>query len=130
MQVPFGLIEGDLLEVQFSTADYSIATVLAAVREHLDKLEEMDVQFLGAETDVPEGNAPVFKPVSIKAVFQYFGSLDPKTTLERAYRVVWHGIVSTFPNEKDWAVSKQAFGHFIVAQADLLRARKEPAGQA
>jgi hypothetical protein len=129
MQIPFGLIEGDLLEVQFSTADYSIATILAAVREHLDKLEEMDVNFLGAETDVPEGNAPVFKPVCIKAVFQYVGNLDQKATLERAYRVVWSGIVTTFPNEKDWAASKQAFGHFIVSQADLLRARTESAGQ-
>ncbi|MHC5038010.1 MAG: hypothetical protein ACYTHM_11905 [Planctomycetota bacterium] len=128
MQVPFGVIEGDLLEIEFSTADYSIATVLAAIREHLDKLEEMDVHFLGAETDVPEGNTPVFKPVAIKAIFQYAGSLDPKATLERSYRVVWQGIVSTFPNEKDWAASKQAFGHFIISQADLLRARTETAG--
>ena len=127
MQLPFGTIEGDLLEVEFSTADYSIATVIAAIREHLDKLEEMDVQFLGAETDVPQGNAPVFKPVAIKAIFQYTGALDPKTTLERAYRVVWHGIVTTFPCEKDWAESKQAFGHFIVSQADLIRARNESA---
>ncbi|MHC4780928.1 MAG: hypothetical protein ACYTFG_20340 [Planctomycetota bacterium] len=129
MQVPFGLIEGDLLEMQFSTADYSIASIIAAVREHLDKLEEMDVHFLGAETNVPEGNTPVFKPVCIKAVFQYVGNLDQKSTLERAYRVIWQGIVSTFPCEKDWAVSKQAFGHFIVSQADLLRARNESAGQ-
>ncbi|MHC5081898.1 MAG: hypothetical protein ACYTHN_23080, partial [Planctomycetota bacterium] len=93
-----------------------------------DKLEEMDVHFLGAETDVPEGNTPVFKPVAIKAIFQYAGSLDPKATLERSYRVVWQGIVSTFPNEKDWAASKQAFGHFIISQADLLRARTETAG--
>jgi len=125
MQVPFGVIEGDILEIDFSTADYSIATILAAIREHLDKLEEMDVHFLGAETDVPEGNTPVFKPVAIKTIFQHSGNLDPKTTLERAYRVVWQGIVSTFPNEKDWASSKQAFGHFIVSQADLLRARAE-----
>jgi hypothetical protein len=88
----------------------------------------MDVHFLGAETDVPEGNTPVFKPVAIKAIFQYAGSLDPKATLERSYRVVWQGIVSTFPNEKDWAASKQAFGHFIISQADLLRARTETAG--
>lgn len=127
MQLPFGTIEGDILEVEFSTADYSIAAVLAAIREHLDKLEEMDVLFLGAQTDVPSANTPVFKPVAIKAIFQYAGSLDPKSTLERAYRVVWQGIVSTFPTEKDWAVSKEAFGHFIVSQADLIRARAESA---
>ncbi len=128
MQLPFGVIEGDLLEIQFSSADYSIATVLAAIREHLDKLEEMEVVFLGAETDLPEGNAPVFKPVAIKAIFQYAGSLDTKTTLERAYRVVWQGIVSTFPGETDWAASKQAFGHYVVSQADLIRARSETSG--
>lgn len=127
MQLPFGVIEGDLLEVQFSTADYSIATVLGAIREHLDKLEEMEVHFLGAQTDVPEGNTPVFKPVAIKSIFRYAGSLDPKSVLHRAYRVLWQGIVSTFPNEKDWAASKQAFGHFVVSQADLIRARAESA---
>ena len=125
MKTPFGLVDGDILEMEFSTADYSIAAVLAAIREHLDKLEEMDVHFLGAQTDVPEGNSPVFKPVAIKAMFQYAGKLDPKSTLERAYRVVWQGIVGTFPAESEWASAKQAFGHFIVAQADLLRARMQ-----
>jgi len=127
MKLPFGALEGDTLVMDFSTADYSIPTVLAAVREHLDKLEEMEVEFLGAQTDVPSGNAPVFRPVAIKAVFRYCGKLDPRAVLERTYRVVWGGIVSTFPHEKEWAESKQAFGQFIVSQADLLRARTETA---
>jgi hypothetical protein len=128
MKLPFGAIEGDTLVMDFSTADYSIAAVLAAVREHLDKLEEMEVEFLGAQTDVPSGNSPVFKPVAIKAMFRYDGKLDPRAILERAYRIMWGGIVSTFPSEKDWAESKQAFGQFIVAQAELLRARTQTAG--
>ena len=37
MQLPFGTIEGDDLEVRFSTADFSVATVIAGVAEHLDK---------------------------------------------------------------------------------------------
>lgn len=129
MKLPFGSVEGENLVMEFSTADYSIAAVLGAIREHLDKLDEMEVDFLGAQTDVPSGASPVFKPVAIKAIFRYRGKLDPRTVLERAYRVVWGGIVSTFPHEKEWADAKQAFGHFIVSQADLLRARTESAGQ-
>ena len=69
MQLPFGAIDGNVLEVNFSTADYSIPSVLSAVREHLDRLEEMNVIFLGAQTVVPSGPTPVFKPVSIAAIF-------------------------------------------------------------
>ncbi len=127
MRTPFATIEADTIEIFFSTADFTIATVLAAVREHLDKLEEMEVHFLGAQTDVPAGPTPVFRPVTIRAVFQYSGKGSPQPVLEKTYRTVWEGITSTFPKEPEWAAAKEALSHYVVAQADLLRARAEVA---
>ena len=125
MNMPFGDIKDKVLEVRFSSADYSIATVLTAIREHLDVLQELGVRFLGAATDVYAGPTPVFKPTDIKAIFEYDGKGDCTPCLERAYEVVWQGVVKTFPDENDWAQAKNDFAQFILAQADLLRARSE-----
>ena len=125
MNMPFGEIKDKALEIRFSSADYSIATVLTAVREHIDVLQEMGVKFLGAATDVYAGPTPVFRPTDIKACFEYAGSGDGRGCLERAYEVIWQGIVRTFPDENEWAEAKASFGQFILAQADLLRARTE-----
>lgn len=127
MNMPFGEIKDKGLEVRFSSADYSIATVLTAIREHLDVLEEIGVSFLGAATEVHTGPTPVFRPTDIKACFEYTGSGDGKVCLERAYQVIWKGVVATFPDENEWADAKASFGQFILAQADLLRARTEGA---
>lgn len=125
MEMPFGEIDGAVLDMRFSSADFSVASVLAALREHLDMLNEMGVVFLGIATEVATGPTPVFQAVAIKASFQYLGR-DPATpVLERTYQIVWEAIVNTFPPESDWAKSKEAFGHYITAQADLLRARLE-----
>jgi len=125
--MPFGEVDGTVLDMRFSSADFSVASVLAAVREHLDMLNEMEVSFLGIATEVAAGPTPVFQPVAIKASFQYLGG-DPATpVLERTYEIVWAAIVNTFPAESEWAKSKEAFGHYITAQADLLRARLESA---
>ncbi|HIE50534.1 MAG TPA: hypothetical protein EYP85_02135 [Armatimonadetes bacterium] len=125
MEVLYGNITDRTLEMEFSSADFSVASVLAAIREHLDMLEEMQVVFLGAATEVPVGPTPVFRPVPIKAVFEYLGSGDARAALERTYQVVWRGIVNTFPLEEDWAAAKRDFAEFVLAQADLLRARIE-----
>jgi hypothetical protein len=127
MDMPFGDIKNRVLEIRFSSADYSIATVMAAIRERMDVLQEIGVRFLGAATEVYAGPTPVFKPTNIKAVFEYSGSGDVKQNLERVYEIIWQGVVNTFPDEKTWAEAKQSFGDFIFAQADLLRARKEAA---
>jgi len=124
MNTPFGEIKDKTLEIRFSTADYSIATVLAAVREHLDVLQEMGVKFLGASTDVFSGATPVFKPTDIKAIFEATEG-GGKECLERAYELVWQSVVKTFPDENDWAQAKNDFAQYILAQADLLRARTE-----
>lgn len=127
MNMPFGEIKDNVLEVRFSSADYSIATVLTAIREHLDVLQEIGVKFLGAATEVHTGPTPVFRPTDIKATFEYTGSGKGREYLERAYEIIWQGIVKTFPDENEWAQAKNDFAQFILAQADLLRARTESA---
>ncbi|NOZ20649.1 MAG: hypothetical protein GXP25_06120 [Planctomycetes bacterium] len=125
MYMPFGRIEEKVLSIDFSSADFSVASVLNAIREHLDMLQQMEVIFLGISTDVPAGPSPVFRPVPISAVFEYTGKEPPAHVLERAYQVVWQGLVNTFPTEADWAAAKHDYAQFISAQADLLRARVE-----
>lgn len=123
MYMPFGRIEDKVLSIDFSSADFSVASVLAAIRTHLDMLQEMGIAFLGVSTDIPAGPSPVFRPVPISAVFEYSGKEAPQPVLERAYQVVWQGVVNTFPSEPEWAAAKRDYAQFISSQADLLRAR-------
>lgn len=125
MYMPYGEIEEKVLKIDFSSADFSVASVLGAIRTHLDMLQEMDVIFLGVATDVPAGPSPVFRPVPVSAAFEYVGSGEAKAVLERTYQVVWQGVVNTFPDEVEWAAAKRDYAQFISAQADLLRARVE-----
>lgn len=125
MNLPFGTIEGDRLEVHFSTADFSVATVMMGIDEHIDMFEEMEVHFLGVATEVPAGPQPVFQPVDIKAHFHFAGSGNAEEVLQRAYRSLWKGVVANFPDELEWAESKSHLADFVAAQAELLRARSE-----
>ncbi len=125
METPYGEIEGNMLTMSFSSADFSVASVVAAIREHLDVLTQMDVVFLGTATEVPAGPTPVFRPVNVQAIFEYAGRGDAGEVLEKTYRTVWQGIVGTFPSESEWAAAKKDFAQFISSQADLLRARIE-----
>jgi hypothetical protein len=110
--------------MKFSTADFSIASVLNAIKIHLDVIEAMDVTFLGAQTDMVAGPSPVFQPVPVVAQFEY-GGKGSKESLEKVYKIVWQGIVDSFPDETCWSQAKQAYGGFISSQAELLRARVE-----
>ncbi len=125
MDLPFGSIEGKRLEVRFSTADFSVATVIAGISEHLDMFEELDVVFLGVATDVPAGPQPVFQPAEIKAHFLYDGGGDGEKALRRVYLSLWKGVMTHFPDELDWSEAKSNIADFISAQAELLRARGE-----
>ncbi len=125
MNLTFGEIKNNLLIMKFSTADYSIASVLGAIKLHLDVIEEMGVVFLGAQTEVVTGPTPVFQPVPVIAQFEHTGKGNAKEILEKVYRLVWQGIVNSFPDETCWSQAKQAYADFIAAQADLLRARIE-----
>ena len=127
MNLPYGEIKNHLLLMRFSTADFSIASVLSAIRVHLDVIEELGVVFLGAQTDVVAGPTPIFQPVPVIVQFEYDDKGSAKEVLEKVYRLVWQGIVSSFPDETCWSTAKQAYAAFIGAQADLLRARIDAA---
>ncbi len=127
MFMPFGEIKDNALTVSFSSADYSIATVLTAVRERCDMFGEMKVRFLGASTDVPNTPSPVFRPVAIQAFFEYIGGGDARPVLEKVYVHLWEAVALTFPAEPAWATAKGDFARFISSQADLIRARIESA---
>lgn len=124
MEIPYGEIDSNTLKIRFSSADFSIASVLTAIRLHLDMIEEMNVVFLGAETEVAP-SPQIFTPIPIVATFQYLGKGKVKEILEKVYRTVWAGVVNTFPDEPTWACAKRDYSAFISAQADLLRARIE-----
>lgn len=125
MKLPFGTLDGNRLEVRFSTADFSVATVIMGIHEHLDMFEEMGVKFLGVATDVPSGQQPIFQPIDIKAHFHYKGEGDASETLTRVYFALWKGVLANFPDELEWANAKSDYADFIIAQAELLRAQNE-----
>jgi hypothetical protein len=125
MNLPYGEIKNNVLKMKFSTADFSIASVLNAIKVHIDVIEEMGVLFLGAQTELVAGPTPVFQPVPVIAQFEYTSKGAAKETLEKVYKVVWQGIINSFPDEKSWSNAKEAYSSFIAAQADLLRARIE-----
>ena len=125
MQLPFGSIENNLMEMRFSTADFSVATVIAGIREHIDMFEEMAVSFLGISTEVPSEVQPAFKPVNIVAKFQFTGSADAESALTRVYKALWKGIIMNFPDEVEWSEAKSNYADFVAAQAEMVRAQKE-----
>ncbi len=125
MNLPYGEIKDKVLKMKFSTADFSIASVLMAIKVHIDVIEELGVTFTGAQTEVVVGPTPVFQPVPVIAQFEYTGKGSTKDTLEKVYKIVWQGIVDSFPDETCWSQAKEAYSSFIAAQADLLRARIE-----
>lgn len=125
MTLPYGEVKGGTLVMKFSTADFSIASVLNAIKIHGDVIENMGVAFLGAQTEVVAGPSPVFQPVPVVAQFEYTGKGGAKEILEKVYSIVWQGMVTSFPDETTWADAKESYAAFIAAQADLLRARIE-----
>jgi len=127
MNLPYGEIKNNLLTMKFSTADFSIASVVAAIKMHLDVIEELGVVFLGAQTEVVAGPSPVFQPVPVVAQFECEKKGSVKEVLENVYKIVWRGVVNSFPDETCWSQAKEAYASFIAAQADLLRARSDAA---
>jgi hypothetical protein len=83
MNLPYGEIRENLLTMKFSTADFSIASVLNAIKLHIDVIEEMNVVFLGAQTEVVAGPTPVFQPVPVIARFEYAVKGSAKEIISR-----------------------------------------------
>lgn len=125
MNLPYGEIKGNVLTMKFSTADFSIASVLNAIKIHIDVIENMGVVFLGAQTDIVAGPTPVFQPVPVVVHFEYTAKGPAGEVLENVYKIVWQGVVASFPDEARWSEAKEAYAAFIASQADLLRARAE-----
>jgi hypothetical protein len=125
MDLPFGELKGNRLIMSFSSADYSVAGIIGAIKERCDMLGVMEVNFMGACTDIPAGPSPVFRPVNINAYFDYVGNGDAEDILGKVYVLIWEAVALTFPTEAVWAIAKGDFSRFIIAQADLLRARSE-----
>lgn len=125
MELPYGDIQDNTLRMKFSTSDYSIASVMNAIKVHIDVFEELGIVFLGAQTEIVAGPTPVFQPVPVVAQFRYTGKGSGNETLQKVYTLVWRGIIASFPDEASWSQSKEAYASFIAAQADLLRARTE-----
>jgi len=125
MNLPYGEIKGNVLIMKFSTADFSIASVLNAIKIHIDVVENMNVAFLGAQTEVVAGPTPVFQPVPVVAQFEYMAKGSAADVLQEVYKTVWQGIVASFPDESTWSEAKESYAAFIAAQSDLLRARVE-----
>lgn len=124
MELPFGEIKDGILKMKFSSADYSVATVIAGIREHLDVIEEMGVEFLGVETEVHSGPRITFTPVPVVAYFRCKVERCEDILL-KAYKLIWKGVILNFPDEIEWAEAKSYFADFISSQADLLMARVE-----
>lgn len=125
MHLPYGSIEGTTLNATFSTADFSVATVIAGIREHLDMFEEMGIDFMGVATDVPS-TAPIGpRPLNIVATFNYRGVGDAEGALKRVYAMLWKGIIANFPDELEWSEAKSNYAEFVAAQAEMLRAQSE-----
>lgn len=123
MNMPYGEINGTTLKIRFSSADYSVASVLTALREHLDVIENLGVTFTGVQTDLGHASATAFRPVDIVAQFE--APQENRQLMEKVYKLVWHGLVLTFPPEEVWAEAKKAYSAYISSQAELIRARTE-----
>jgi len=124
MDLPFGQIKDAELTMEFSSADYTVPLVIAAIRERLDMLNEMGIRFLGVATDLSVGPSPVFRPVFVKAHFLSTKG-SAREILERTYEVVWEALAQTFPSDVEWAEAKSDYANYTSSQADLLRARAE-----
>ncbi len=129
--LPFANIDEGKMVINLSTADFTIASVLNALNDCLDVLEELKVEFLGAGTDLEGTGSPSFSPANINVYFEYVGDNKARAThiLEQAYRILWKSIVRTYPDEKEWAENRAHIGNFISAQSDLLIAMKSPSSE-
>ena len=98
---------------------------LADVCHRLDcVLRELDVAFAGFGTEVPEKMTEQ-TPAVVKCFFEYVGSgSDYGVILKRVYHLVWGGMIMRFPDLVDWAGAKADMSNLTLAQAEVLRARR------
>lgn len=123
-KLPYGTITKKKLIMHFSAYDIDLPIIAAGIRERMDVFRELDVEFAGFGTEVPE-NVTEQTPAIVKCFFEYVGKeTDAKVILKRVYHLVWGGMIMEFPDLVEWAAAKADLSNLTIAQADVLRAQR------
>jgi len=123
--LPYGKISQKKLIMHFSAYDIDLPVIAAGVRERMDVFRELGVEFAGFGTEIPE-NMSEQSPAVVKCFFEYVGSGgDANLILKRVYHLVWGGMIAMFPELDEWASAKADLSNLTLAQAEIIRARKE-----
>ncbi|MHA1964819.1 MAG: hypothetical protein ACXACG_18820 [Candidatus Thorarchaeota archaeon] len=123
-KLPYGTITKKKLIMHFSAYDIDLPIIAAGIRERMDVFRELDVEFAGFGTEVPE-NMTEQSPAIVKCFFEYVGKeSDASVILKRVYHLVWGGMIVEFPDLVEWAAAKADLSNLTIAQADVLRAQR------
>ncbi len=123
-KLPYGTISKKKLIMHFSAYDIDLPIIAAGIRERMDVFRELDVEFAGFGTEVPE-NMTEQTPAVVKCFFEYVGKeSDSSVILKRVYHLVWGGMINEFPDLMEWAAAKADLSNLTIAQADVLRAQR------
>lgn len=111
--------------MHFSAYDIDLPIIAAGIRERMDVFRELGVEFAGFGTDIPESMSEQ-SPALVKCFFEYVGEGgDANLVLKRVYHLVWGGMIAMFPDLEEWATAKADLSNLTLAQAEVIRARKE-----
>ncbi|RDE14016.1 MAG: hypothetical protein C4K48_06795 [Candidatus Thorarchaeota archaeon] len=125
IKLPFGKISQKKLIMHFSAYDIDLPIIAAGIRERMDVFRELGVEFAGFGTDIPESMSEQ-SPALVKCFFEYVGEGgDANLVLKRVYHLVWGGMIAMFPDLEEWATAKADLSNLTLAQAEVIRARKE-----
>lgn len=125
IKLPFGKISQKKLIMHFSAYDIDLPIIAAGIRERMDVFRELGVEFAGFGTDIPESMSEQ-SPAVVKCYFEYVGEGgDSNLVLKRVYHLVWGGMIAMFPGLEEWATAKADLSNLTLAQAEVIRARKE-----
>ncbi|TFG30881.1 hypothetical protein EU528_07655 [Candidatus Thorarchaeota archaeon] len=123
--LPYGKISKKKLVMHFSAYDIDLPIIAAGIRERMDVFRELHVAFAGFGTEIPE-NMSEQSPALVKCFFEYVGEGgDANEILKRVYHLVWSGMIQEFPDIEEWASAKADLSSLTLAQAEVIRARKE-----
>lgn len=124
IKLPYGTISKKKLIMHFSAYDIDLPIIAAGIRERMDVFRELDVEFAGFGTEVPQ-NLTEQTPAVVKCFFEYIGKeSDSSVILKRVYHLVWGGMIMEFPDIMEWAAAKADLSNLTIAQADVLRAQR------
>lgn len=124
IKLPYGTISKKKLIMHFSAYDIDLPIIAAGIRERMDVFRELDVEFAGFGTEVPETMTEQ-TPAMVKCFFEYVGKgTDAGVILKRVYHLVWGGMIMEFPDLVEWAEAKADMSNLTIAQADALRAQR------